>query len=77
MVHIDLSDDGPGLSAVAREHLFEPFAGSSRRGGTGLGLAIAYDIVMAHGGKIKLAQTGDAGTTFQVCLSAIHLKEVD
>ena len=40
-VQITISDDGPGFPPRAREHLFQAFQGSTRRGGTGLGLAIA------------------------------------
>lgn len=69
-VHVDLIDDGPGLPAVTQEQLFKPFAGSARRGGTGLGLVIAHDIVVAHGGKIELSDTGATGTTFYIELPA-------
>lgn len=73
---IDLVDDGPGLPEKTREHLFEPFAGSSRKGGTGLGLVIAHDIVVAHGGRITLVRTGETGTTFRLELSALHMDEM-
>jgi signal transduction histidine kinase len=42
IVQITVSDDGPGFPPRAREHLFQAFQGSTRRGGTGLGLAIAF-----------------------------------
>jgi len=82
MVHddvadIDLTDDGPGLPTVAREHLFEPFAGSSRRGGTGLGLAIVHDVIIAHEGQIELASTSEAGTSFHIRLAALQMDEDD
>ena len=63
---IDVADDGPGLPEKAREHLFQPFAGSAREGGTGLGLVIAREVVHAHGGEIELARTGDDGTVFRL-----------
>jgi len=63
-----IADTGPGLSDAACEHLFEPFAGSARKGGTGLGMAIAADLVRAHGGRIELAETGPTGTTFHIYL---------
>lgn len=53
-VTIEVSDDGPGLPAKAREHLFEAFHGSTRQGGTGLGLTIAAELISAHGGTIEL-----------------------
>lgn len=72
---IDLSDDGPGLPDVTREHLFEPFAGSSRKGGTGLGLVIAHDIIVAHDGRIELVQSDETGTTFRIWLPALHMDD--
>ncbi len=67
-VVIEVADNGPGLGAVAREHLFEPFRGGARAGGTGLGLAIAQELVRAHGGDIALVRTGPLGTTFRLDL---------
>jgi len=68
--HIDVSDNGPGLPDIAKENLFKPFAGSSRRGGTGLGLVIARDIMRHHGGELTLIHTGEYGTCFRLSLSA-------
>ena len=53
-VIIRLSDNGPGVPAKARSHLFEPFRGGARAGGTGLGLAIANELVRLQGGSITL-----------------------
>ncbi len=69
-VIIHLVDDGPGLPMKTQEQLFQPFAGSSRKGGTGLGLVIAYDIFQAHGGRIDLIETGPEGTDFCIELPA-------
>lgn len=67
VVVIELSDTGPGLPKKAREHLFEPFQGSTRTGGTGLGLAIAAELVRAHGGSIALVD-GTIGATFRITI---------
>lgn len=52
--------------------LFDPFKrGGSARGrsqGLGLGLYIADRIVRAHGGRIEVASSPQAGTTFEVIL---------
>lgn len=61
---IRVADTGPGLSAKAQERLFQPFAGTGRRGGTGLGLAIAAELVRGHGGRLELETTGESGTVF-------------
>jgi len=63
-----VADTGPGLPDTAREHLFEPFVGSARKGGTGLGMAIAADLVHAHGGVIRLHDTGVGRTIFHIYL---------
>ncbi len=65
---IAVADDGPGLPASAREHLFQPFAGSARKDGIGLGLAIASDIVAAHHGRLELAHSDASGTLFEITL---------
>ncbi len=65
---IEVADDGPGLSARAKERLFQPFAGSARSGGTGLGLAIARELMRGQGGELELAATGPDGTIFRLTL---------
>ena len=47
----------PACRKKARDHLFEAFTGSQRKGGTGLGLAIAAEIVGVHGGHLQLLDT--------------------
>ncbi|RSK31604.1 sensor histidine kinase [Rhodovulum iodosum] len=63
-----VSDTGPGLPPKAREHLFQPFQGGTRKGGTGLGLAIAADLIRGHGGRLELLHTGPGGTAFSLRL---------
>ncbi|WP_025897836.1 sensor histidine kinase [Sneathiella glossodoripedis] len=65
---IRVVDTGPGIPPRAREHLFEPFAGSVKTGGTGLGLSIARELVIAHGGEIEVEFTGETGTCFRILL---------
>ena len=67
-VELSVRDNGPGLPPRARQHLFQPFAGSARAGGTGLGLAIAREILMAHSGNLTLDRTGPEGTVFRLTL---------
>jgi signal transduction histidine kinase len=62
---IEVSDSGPGVPARARDHLFEAFQSSDRRGGTGLGLVIAAELVRAHGGQIRLVDA-NIGATFRI-----------
>jgi signal transduction histidine kinase len=67
-VVLRFADNGPGISARARERLFQPFAGSTRAGGAGLGLAIARELAQGHGGDLTLAETGDQGAVFELRL---------
>ncbi len=52
-LHIEISDDGPGLPPDIQADVFEPFV-SGRENGTGLGLALAAKIMSDHGGWIQL-----------------------
>jgi len=65
---IEVTDNGPGLAPRAREHLFQPFAASTRPGGTGLGLAIARELLRAHGGDISLERSTAEGCCFRLVL---------
>lgn len=64
-VAIRVEDNGPGVPARARAHLFQPFQGSARPGGTGLGLAVAAELVRGHGGTITLLDR-PVGAAFEV-----------
>jgi len=65
---IDVADDGPGLSAEARQHLFEPFF-TTKPNGTGLGLPTSRRYVEAHGGTLQeVTPAGDRGSRFRVRL---------
>lgn len=65
---VGVSDTGLGIPLKVRERLFQPFAGSGRAEGAGLGLAIARELAQGHGGDLVLAETGEAGTRFELRL---------
>ena len=67
-VSISVEDTGPGVPEQARLSLFRAFQGPVRQGGTGLGLAIAAELVRAHGGSIRLVDTGGPGATFAIVI---------
>lgn len=53
LVELHVSDDGPGISAEDRSHMFEPFF-TTRSSGTGLGLYIARELCEANEAVIDL-----------------------
>lgn len=63
---IRVGDNGPGLPGKAREHLFQPFTSSVRKGGTGLGLTIAADLIRNHGGRLELLRSDEEGSEFKI-----------
>jgi signal transduction histidine kinase len=64
---IDIADDGPGIPADIREHVFDSFFTTKDVGhGTGLGLATAHRIVAdRHDGSLAV-ESGPGGTVFHV-----------
>jgi signal transduction histidine kinase len=71
-VRVVVRDDGEGISPGFLAHVFTPFrqedASLTRaRGGLGLGLAMAKQIVLLHGGTIRVESAGrNKGATFTV-----------
>ena len=64
-----ISDDGPGLSATALKHCFDPyFSGREAGRGLGLGLTKAQMIATAHHGCVTITNRPTRG-----CTSQIHL----
>jgi signal transduction histidine kinase len=67
----DVTDTGPGISAEARDYVFESFRQvegvvTREHGGIGLGLAIVKSLVELMGGQILLASEVGKGATFTV-----------
>ncbi len=64
-VHLEVSDDGCGISEEDKERLFEPYF-STKKSGTGLGLAIVNAIISDHNGYIRVRDNKPKGTTFLI-----------
>ena len=63
---VSFDDDGPGIPPDQREEAIRPFkrledSRNQETGGTGLGLAIASDIVLSHGGELRLEDSPMGG----------------
>ncbi|MBB5515202.1 Na+/proline symporter/nitrogen-specific signal transduction histidine kinase [Rubricella aquisinus] len=70
VLEIDISDNGPGISPVDRERVFEKFARlgeTTLAGGAGLGLPISREIMRNLGGELSVTGKGP-GATFRISL---------
>lgn len=69
--YVKVSDSGIGIAEEYQDRIFERFyrvdkARSRETGGTGLGLAITKNIILMHGGEIKVKSREEQGTVFMV-----------
>jgi signal transduction histidine kinase len=70
-VRMQVTDTGSGISPQDLPYVFDRFyrgdrSRSRQGGGAGLGLAIARQIVLAHGGEIRVESPAGKGATFTV-----------
>jgi len=67
-VHLEVSDNGPGIPQKDQPRLFERFYRVSetqtRIKGSGLGLAIVKSVAEAHGGSVYVRSKPNEGSTF-------------
>ena len=66
-VKIDVVDEGPGVPPAVQAEVFEPFM-TTKKSGAGLGLYISHAIAARHGGRLEIAESSSAGTTFRLWL---------
>jgi PAS domain S-box-containing protein len=70
---VQISDNGPGISAELKGRIFEPFFTTKEVGeGTGLGLSISIGIARAHGGALELCDPQEGtGACFRLTIPAV------
>jgi two-component system, NtrC family, sensor kinase len=72
-VEIRVADNGNGIPQQVIDKIFQPFFTTKPAGqGTGLGLSLSYDIVKAHGGKIRANNKETGGAEFLIILPQIN-----
>ena len=68
-VELTVKDNGNGIPQNIVDKIFQPFFTTKPTGqGTGLGLSLSYDIIKAHGGKIKVETKEGEGSEFMIQL---------
>ncbi len=68
-IWITVTDNGCGMDAGVKEHLFEPYFTTKGLGkGTGLGLAMVYGIVRQNDGCIQVQSEPGRGTRIRILL---------
>ena len=66
---LTIADNGPGLSAAARQRLFQPFFSTKAAGrGLGLGLALSRDVMREMGGDLAAREAPEGGAVFELKL---------
>lgn len=68
MVHISVTDVGPGIPIEKQAQLFTRYASKGEGGQAGLGLSIANFIVKEHKGRIEVVSEQGKGSTFTMVL---------
>nr|MCR5851772.1 HAMP domain-containing histidine kinase [Bacteroidaceae bacterium] len=64
---IRVKDNGSGMSPDILEHAFIPFF-TTKPTGTGIGLSLCRQIILKHGGTIRVESQEGCGTTFIIKL---------
>lgn len=74
---IEVIDNGTGIPASMKKHMFELFHSTKGNRGTGIGLAVAKKIVEEHEGQISVHSAPDTGTVFTIRLPVYHANLAD
>ena len=72
VVHIEIKDNGKGISENHIDKIFQPMFTYGKGDGTGLGLSVVKKIVEDHGGKIKAASALGTGTAIHIYLPILN-----
>lgn len=73
---LEIRDNGIGIPKDNLERLFEPFF-TSKPSGTGLGLTNTQNIILSHGGSIRVKSEVGIGTNFMITFNLAEKKPVN
>lgn len=65
--YLTVTDNGSGMNKEALESIFTPFF-TTKPQGSGVGLAISRQIILKHGGEIRIQSQQGKGTTVSITL---------
>ena len=68
---IEIKDNGVGMDEDTLQKLFEPYF-TAKQKGSGLGLTNTQNIILNHGGNIKVYSKQGQGSTFIVRLDVLN-----
>jgi signal transduction histidine kinase len=72
-IEILVRDDGPGVSAEVRRHMFDPFYSGREAGrGLGFGLSKCWRIVTDHGGQVLVQSPAGGGAEISILLPLLN-----
>ncbi len=75
-LEVQVSDNGPGIPEEKTKKVFDPFYTTKPTDkGTGLGLSLSHDIIVKHGGTLKLGRSKEGGAVFTIQLPLKSLKK--
>jgi signal transduction histidine kinase len=74
-LELGVQDEGPGVPAVDRDRIWQPFERGSTNidGGTGIGLAVVQQLVKLHGGNVRI-DDATPGARFVVILPGVDVR---
>jgi len=71
-VKIRVKDNGRGIPAKWHDKIFEPYF-TTKKHNSGIGLFRAKNIAVNHGGTVKLINSDESGTSFDILLPAFEI----